>query len=66
MRYQYKYVPLRTGGGFWCNNAERGHCEIIDRYAEEGWRYAGFVPTEFSSYGGIKALDLVFEKPMEE
>lgn len=60
--YQYQYEEIETGGGMWINNADCGHRAIIDEYAKRGWRFAGFVPTRFSSYGGIKAIDLVFEK----
>lgn len=28
--YRYEYVPLYTGGGFWFNNSECQHREIID------------------------------------
>ena len=30
------------------------------------WRYAGFIPTRFSGEGGMKEIDLIFEKPVEE
>ena len=32
--YQYKYVPLDTGGGFFSGSRE--HRELIDKYAAEG------------------------------
>lgn len=63
MHYEYRYESVDTGGGFFFDNADCGHRGVIDAYAKEGWRFAGFVPTRFSSYGGIKALDLVFERP---
>lgn len=59
--YQYKYVSLHTGGGFWIDNSESEHRAIIDRHASEGWRYVGFIPTRFSTYGGIKEIELIFE-----
>lgn len=60
--YQYHYETLYTGGGFWLDNASKEHRDIIDRYAAEGWRYVGFVPSRFSSQGGMKEIELVFEK----
>lgn len=60
--YQYEYVPVETGGGFFIDNADCSHRSIIDQHAQNGWRFVGFVPTRFSSYGGIKELDLVFER----
>ena len=38
--YQYKYIPVDTGGGFLSDTRE--HRELIDAYAAEGWRYVGF------------------------
>ena len=49
--YGYKYVPLETGGGFFSGGSE--HRKIIDEWAAQGWRYAGFVPMQFTSHGGI-------------
>ena len=42
--YQYKYIPVDTGGGFLSDTRE--HRELIDAYAAEGWRYVGFFPGE--------------------
>ena len=50
--YQYKYIPVDTGGGFLSDTRE--HRELIDAYAAEGWRYVGFFPVSFTSHGGIK------------
>lgn len=64
--YEYKYVNLDTGGGFFINNSGAAHREVIDAHAKDGWRFVGTVPTHFSSYGGTKALDLIFEREIEE
>lgn len=58
--YEYKYIPLDTGGGFLSGSRE--HRETIDRYAAQGWRYAGFFPVSFTSHGGISCVDLIFER----
>ena len=42
--YRYEYVPLYTGGGFWLNNSDCQHREIIGQYAAQGWRYVGYIP----------------------
>ena len=34
--YQYKYIPVDTGGGFLSGSRE--HWERIDKYAAEGCR----------------------------
>ncbi|MBQ5799990.1 MAG: DUF4177 domain-containing protein, partial [Oscillospiraceae bacterium] len=31
-----------------------------------GWRYVGYIPTNFTGNGGTKELDLIFERPVEE
>ena len=49
--YQYKYIPVDTGGGFLSDTRE--HRELIDAYAAEGWRYVGFFPVSFTSHGGL-------------
>ncbi|SBW11342.1 conserved hypothetical protein [uncultured Eubacteriales bacterium] len=60
--YRYEYVTLYTGGGLWIDNSSAEHRAIIDRYAADGWRYVGYMPTCFTGNGGIKELDLIFEK----
>lgn len=64
--YQYMYVSLHTGGGALVDNVCCKHRELITQYAAQGWRYVGFVPTQFTRTGGIKDMDLVFEKPEAE
>ena len=58
--YQYKYIPVDTGGGFLSGSRE--HRERIDKYAAEGWRYVGFFPVSFTGHGGISMVDLIFER----
>lgn len=38
------------------------HREIIEKYAGEGYRYAGMIPTEISVNGCVRKMDLIFEK----
>lgn len=62
--YEYLYVTLETGGGFWINNSEGLHRKVIDQKAEEGWRYVGYVPLTFTTNGGVKSMDLIFERQL--
>ncbi|WP_455580625.1 DUF4177 domain-containing protein [Dysosmobacter sp.] len=62
--YEYTYIHQDTGGGFFSGGVE--HREVIDRYAAAGWRYVGFLPTGFTSHGGISSVDLIFEKDVEK
>ena len=58
--YQYKYIPVDTGGGFLSGSRE--HPELIDKYAAEGWRYIVFFPVSVTGHGGISQVDLIFER----
>ena len=58
--YEYQYIPLDTGGGFFSGGSE--HRKIIDEWAAKGWRYVGFMPMDFPSHGGISCVDLIFER----
>lgn len=64
--YEYKYVTLDTGGGFWFGNQAAEHQQIIDDHAAHGWRYVGFIPLTFTGHGGISSMDLIFERPVKE
>lgn len=55
--YRYEYVEAQAEGFF--NSAN--HREIIDQYAERGFRFITAIPTSFSSYGSIKTFDLVLK-----
>ncbi|MBQ9646940.1 MAG: DUF4177 domain-containing protein, partial [Oscillospiraceae bacterium] len=46
-------------------NSAAAHREIIEQRAKDGWRFVASVPTQFTSYGGTKAVDLVFERETE-
>ena len=54
--YRYEYVEAQAEGFFNSVN----HREIIDQYAERGFRFITAIPTSFSSYESIKTFDLVF------
>jgi len=57
---KYEYVPVRVGKLFGAICTE--HREIIDSYAEKGFRYTGFIPTEITDSGKFKEIELIFEK----
>lgn len=37
------------------------HREIIDKFAGQGYRYAGMIPTEINASGCVRKMDLIFE-----
>lgn len=58
--YEYKYVDILTDGTVAAKITE--HRGLIDRYAAEGWRYVGFLPTHISRSGVLCNIDLIFER----
>lgn len=57
--FEYLYVEVNSSGMFSAMN----HREIIDKYAKDGWRYIGNIPTSFwGNNGQPKKFDLIFEK----
>lgn len=38
------------------------HREIIDKYASQGYKYIGMIPTEISANGCTRKMDMIFEK----
>ena len=57
---KYEYVKLHIGKFVGAGSNE--HRKIIDEYAEKGYRYAGYIPTDINDYGKIREMDLIFEK----
>ncbi len=61
---KYEYVSIHVAQMFGAACEE--HREIIDRYASQGYRYVGFVPTKINDYGKCKDIDLIFETEAPE
>ncbi len=59
--YEYKFERIYAELGFAKRNFSK-HRELIEKYGQNGYRFAGYVPTEIVSNGTIVELDLVFEK----
>lgn len=56
---RYEYVNIHVGQ-IWGAKSEE-HRDIIDEYAEKGYRFVGYIPTNMNGYGKIEDIDLVFE-----
>ena len=61
---RYEYVRLHSSK--WIGANFEGHRGIIDQKAQQGWRYAGFLPVIVNDYGKFKDIDLIFEKDTED
>ncbi len=56
----YEYLSIRSDK--WIGAKFENHRVIIDEYAAMGYRYVGWIPTEISDGGIVKAMDLIFER----
>jgi len=60
--YEYEYVPVVVRGKTRNVDLDFAHRKVIDERASAGWRYVGFVPSDFNGRGGISEVDLIFER----
>lgn len=60
--YEYKYLECSMGGIFTGDN----HREIIDKYAEQGWRLVQIIPLYYTLEGRAKNFEIIFERKLEE
>ena len=60
--YEYKFVETTLGGFF----SEANHHEIINKYAEEGWRLVQVLPMYYNSHGKPTEYEIIFERKIEE
>ena len=59
-KYEYLEIDYTAKGVvFLCTDK---HKEVINSYAENGYRYVGFIPTEIDAKGCMRKIDLIFEK----
>ena len=57
---EYEYDSISSSFGLSAKFKE--HREIINQYADKGYRYVGYIPTEITGQGQIVKIDLIFEK----
>lgn len=61
-QYEYVNVDYKVKDMVIASVSE--HRKIIDRYAFQGYRFIGMIPTEVSATGCPRKMDLVFETEM--
>lgn len=69
--YKYVYKRIETeidgwgplGGNVYMNEE---HQETINKMAEKGYRYVGFIPVKQRGTGFISVMDLIFEKKIDK
>ena len=57
----YKYIYVKIGNESLIRSVFTQHRDIINKYAEKGYRYVGFIPVRSNNYGRIIEMDLIFE-----
>ena len=62
--YRYEFVEENVSTFLAAGNKK--HRERIRQYADQGFRYAGYIPTSYSTGGLPKAFDLIFEKEEQD
>jgi len=60
---EYAFESVAADKGIFVGKTT-GHQEAILRRAAEGWRYAGWIPTQQMN-GSVLEMDLVFERETE-
>ena len=58
--YRYEYVNF-SFNEHWSSVTLFGHKGTIDEYAQQGYRYVGYIPTKIKGAGMIVEVDLIFE-----
>ena len=59
--FTYEYERIYVEG--FISLKTKGYEEVIARRAEDGWRYAGFLPAVWTN-GALTEMDLIFEKEL--
>ncbi len=60
--YTYEYERIYAEGII--RLKIENHRDVIIRRAEDGWRYAGYIPVKQNGDGMIMEMDLIFEKEL--
>lgn len=60
--YEYIFVETALGGFF----SSPQHREMINDYAEQGWRLVQVLPFAYNSHGKPTEYEIIFERQIEE
>ena len=58
---KYEYVTIKVKNNVVKDAVLSEHRQIINEYAEKGFKYAGYIPTRLGPSGKVIELDLIFE-----
>ncbi|MED4071263.1 DUF4177 domain-containing protein [Priestia endophytica] len=60
--YEYKFVQLELKHGFLKSTSKEDYREIINKHAEEGWRFVQIFAPGTATVGSAAHFELIFEK----
>ena len=60
--YKYHRMTTKVSGIGITDYRFENMRDVIDKYANDGWRYVGFVPVLQRGNGYIEEIELIFEK----
>lgn len=60
MEYSFENIELNNSKA--ASSRLEKHRQIIQEKAQEGWHFAGWLPTKNGPSGKILEMDLIFEK----
>lgn len=60
--YKYEFVKIKVKSGFLKVKPEKDYQEIINSYAEKGWKFKQVFAPGLSGYGTSSYFELIFEK----
>ena len=64
-RYEYQFVRLGEGVFGVKKWAKEDYPDVVQKYAEEGWRLIQIFAPGTGGYGAAKYYELIFEREME-
>lgn len=64
-RYEYKFVRLGEGMFGVKKWAKQDYPDVVQKYAEEGWRLIQIFAPGTGGYGAAKYYELIFEREVE-
>lgn len=63
--YQYAYVRLGSHTT-WLSETFEDHFDVIEEYAQNGYRFVCAIPSQINNNGIVTRIDLVFETKVIE
>lgn len=66
VKYEYQFVRLGEGWGGVKKWAKEDYPDVVQKYAEEGWRLIQIFAPGTGVYGAAKYYELIFERVVDQ